>query len=251
MENLNRLCCLFYGKRRWSDGPGWLGYVLKFESMFYLLTPYGIRRGSCLKRQMPLGCPWNNPSLHPSILPSPFWSVLPSSICLVWQIILPKPISCYRLPLKLADLRYPFETLTASTAPNNPWKHIETIINIINNTIRKYDMRKTETGISCRPQTQQYFYQAMTTQALITQLPTISTLIRTFLPILISPLNQEKLLECINFCDIGLEGRELAEQKLLHSEYDYIIRTLKRDTKFSCTTKGVHNNEQSRSFQRI
>ena len=46
-----------------------------------------------------------------------------------------------------------------------------------------------ETGISCRLQTQRYFYQAMTTQALITQLPITPTNISTFLlPSLLSPL---------------------------------------------------------------
>ena len=53
-----------------------------------------------------------------------------------------------------ADRRHPFETLTTFTAPNkNPWKHIERITNIINNTIRKDEIKNGNRHLLQTPNT--------------------------------------------------------------------------------------------------
>ena len=96
---------------------------------------------------------------------------------------------CTDLPYCTAIRGVFVPSVIAFTVLNNPWKHIETIINIMSNTIRKNETGKTETYVSCRPQTQRHFYyQAMTTQALlVTQVPVRPINISIFVPSLWSP----------------------------------------------------------------
>jgi hypothetical protein len=85
-----------------------------------------------------------------------------------------------------ADHRCAFETLTTHTAPNNPWKHIDSTAHTINTQITRNETDTPCADIS-KAQTQRRFHQTMTTAELLTQMPLIPKDTRTFLPSLLSP----------------------------------------------------------------
>ena len=87
-----------------------------------------------------------------------------------------------------ADHRYVFETLTAPTASNNPWQHIDTLAHIIDTCIATNTTTTTPYANISRPKTQRHFYQTMTTEELTTQIPLLPKDISVFLPSLLSPL---------------------------------------------------------------
>jgi hypothetical protein len=87
-----------------------------------------------------------------------------------------------------ADHRYAFEILTASTAPNNPWQHIDTLAHTIDTCITKDATTTTPYANISKPQTQRRFYQTMTTAELTAQIPLFPKDISVFLPSLLSPL---------------------------------------------------------------
>jgi hypothetical protein len=86
-----------------------------------------------------------------------------------------------------ADHRCAFETLTMQTAPTNPWKHIDSMARTINTQITRNETDTPHADIS-KAQTQQRFYQTMTTAEFLTQTPLIPKDTSSFLPSLLSPL---------------------------------------------------------------
>jgi hypothetical protein len=71
-----------------------------------------------------------------------------------------------------ADHRCAFETLTTHTAPNNPWKHIDSTAHTINTQITRNETDTPHADIS-KAQTQRRFCQTMTTAELLTEKPLI------------------------------------------------------------------------------
>jgi hypothetical protein len=86
-----------------------------------------------------------------------------------------------------ADHRHAFETLTTHTAPNNPWKHIDSTAHMINTQITRNETDTPHADTS-KAQTQRRFCQTMTTAELLTQTPLIPKDTSSFLPSLLSPL---------------------------------------------------------------
>ena len=87
-----------------------------------------------------------------------------------------------------ADHRYAFETLTTQPPPtNNPWKHIETLTDLIDQTIRKNETQTLDVNIT-RHYTQRHLYQTLTANHLFQQIPLLTKDISLFLPSLLSPL---------------------------------------------------------------